>query len=164
MIHSEIIFHKKQQRNYSCGAACFAMLFGIEESMARKAVKTKSSGTNQWNVVRAIESAGLTAHDVNINKAYLEIKDFLNSMSFHFPIYATCTYRTRARGKKGGRDEVREHAILLADGMVYDPSERAECPIDSYEHTFGKSLMFRSIIIVDEERPSFGRKDALTRS
>src|SRR5271165_6583008 len=105
MITAEKIIHKIGETHNGCGAAAFAMLFGIGEEMARKACKTKATGTKVCNTLAAIEATGLKAHLLSIDKDFYDIKDYLNSLSLHFPIYASCQYRNRASGSKGGRDQ-----------------------------------------------------------
>lgn len=158
MITAEKIIHKRQEKSFSCGAAAFAMLFGISEDMARKACKTDSDGTSNVNIFRAIKDTGLNANYVNLNNSYDEMMNDLISLSHHFALYMSGTYRTGAKeGKSRGRDRIRRHAILLADGMAYDGGENRACPIDCYAHTFGKSLIFDCMIIIDEERPNYGK-------
>lgn len=157
MITAEKINHIYGETHNGCGAAAFAMLFNIGECMARKACKTKASGTSVYNTLKAIKDTGLNAYLVSVDKDFYYIKDFLNSMSKHFPIYASCQYRNKRIGNKGGRDQKFQHAILIVDGIIYDSRETKEIDIECYESAFGKSLTINDIIIIDEERPRYGK-------
>ena len=145
--------HKRQEKEYSCGAASFGMLFGMDEPIARRLVKCNKSGTATGKVCEALKGMGVDYHMVHINEDFRLYKDFLKYNSIRWPLYLSCVYRHRYYVK--GRDYVRHHAIAIADGMIYDPSENQAEPVECYEHAFNKSLHINGIIIIDQERPDF---------
>lgn len=147
------ITHKRQETPYSCGAASFAMLFNMDESIARRLVKCKKTGTNMGNVCNALDGMGVKYHLVNIDEDFRSYKNFLKYNSIRWPLYLSCVYKDRFYVK--GRDSIRHHAIAIADGMIYDPSENQVEPVDCYEHVFNKSLVIKQIIIIEQERNDF---------
>lgn len=158
MITAEKINHIKGETPSGCAACAFAMLFGIEETLARKAVKTRANGTFNSSVAKAIRDTGLTAHFVSLYKDFNELKDYLEKLSWHFPIYASCQYRHSAYGGGRGRNKIECHAILFADGKIYDSAQNGPVDFDCYDYTNDKGLTVQQIIIVDEERPNYGKK------
>jgi hypothetical protein len=147
------ITHRRQQLPYSCGAASIAMLFGADEKIIRKEVKTKASGTKTDSVCDFLSRQGLKYHWVCINEDYYKAMENLAKTSFQYPIYACGEFKDRHFSK--GRDRKRNHAILICDGMVFDPSEEREMTGESYEKVFNKSLVFNTLIIIEQERPNF---------
>jgi ABC-type bacteriocin/lantibiotic exporter with double-glycine peptidase domain len=147
------ITHCRQQLPYSCGAASIAMLFGADESVVRKEVGTKSSGTSAVSVSNFLNKTGITHHYVSLNQDYHDSISNLIKTSFKFPIYVCGEFKDRYFSK--GRDRKRNHAILICDGMVFDPSEERAMSGESYEKVFNKSLIFNTLIIIEEERPDF---------
>ena len=87
------------------------------------------------------------------------MNSWLGQISFHYPIITSGEYKSRYNNK--GRDRLRRHSSLIADGMIYDPAETRENDIESYEHTFNKSLNINAILIIELERPNFGRQTKL---
>jgi hypothetical protein len=147
------IIHRRQELQYSCGAASIAMLFGIKEELARKEVETRVSGTSADNVSDFLSRSNIKHHWVVINEDYYKFIETLTQTSRKFPIYACAEYRDKYFSK--GRDRKRSHAVLIADGLIYDPSENREMCGESYEKVFNKSLVFNTLIIIEEERPNF---------
>jgi hypothetical protein len=154
------ITHRRQQLPYSCGAASIAMLFGADEKTIRKEVKTRASGTNTDLVCDFLSRQGLKYHWVCINEDYYNAMPNLARTSFQYPIYACGSFRDRFF--LNGRDRNRNHAVLICDGLVFDPSEEREMSGEAYEKVFNKSLVFNTLIIIEEERPNFLRNSLQT--
>lgn len=149
------IIHRKQQLPYSCGAASVAMLFGEDEALIRKEVKTRTSGTKTDEVYSFLTRNGIKSHWVCINEDYYSAIQNLTLTSLQFPIFAAGSFKDRFFNK--GRDRNRHHAVLICDGLIYDPSEEREMCGEAYEKVFNKSLIFTTLLVIDEERPSFVR-------
>lgn len=147
------ITHRRQEKPYSCGAASIAMLFNSPESLIRKEVKTRTSGTKTDNVCDFLSKCGIKYHWVCVNEDYYRFIDTLTQTSRKFPIYACASFRDRFY--KTGRDRNRHHAVLISDGLIYDPSCNKPMSADEYESVFNKSLIFTSLIIIEDERPNF---------
>lgn len=147
------IQHKRQEKKYSCGAACYAMLLGISEEQARKEVKTRYTGTFSGNVVKALEARGLIAHHLTAGMDYFTHMDSIRMLSYRWPLYLACAFVSRH--SKKGKATTRHHAVVAADGMFYDPSENQACPVEAFAHTFNKRLEIRDIILIEEERPDY---------
>ena len=147
------INHRRQEKSYSCGAAAIAMLFGANEAEIRKEVKTDSNGTHDYDVYQFLKRVGLECHQIHLKENYYKFAETLKNLSFKFPIYAGSSYRDRYYVK--GRDRNRQHAILICDGLFYDPSEKKGLTFESYESVFNKSMIINHFIIIDEERPDY---------
>lgn len=147
------IKHRSQETAYSCGAAAIAMLFGAEEKLIRKEVKTKSTGTPSEGVLEFLDRVGLRGIEVRIEQSYFQSIDDLMTLSYKFPIYVCETWLWKNVGV--GRPVKGVHAVLIADGMIYDPAQDREMIGEEYIKTFNKGLTFNYIIIIDQERPNF---------
>ena len=140
------IAHKKQEKHYSCAAACAGMVLGVEEKEARKLCKTKYTGTKFNNLLLGLKEKGLRAKKIEINNDYKAVLIHLNLLSDNYPVLMSCKFISRYNQK--GRDNVRHHAVLISKRMVYDPGESFEAPSDAVEHSFNKNLYVKQIIIV----------------
>lgn len=147
------ITHRKQEKPYSCGAASIAMLFNAPESLIRSEVNTTSYGTSPFGVQNFLDKLEVTSFQIHLNKPYEECIADLAQTSFKFPIYCGSEYRDRYFVK--GRDRERQHAILICDGLIYDPSCNKAMLPEEYLSVFNKSLTVKHIIIIDSERPNF---------
>jgi len=150
---AKIITHLRQEKPYSCGAACIAMLFNKSESVIRKEIKTDSGGTNTYDVCDFLKRNNLIYYRISINQSYGDSIQNLINTSYKFPLYICGEFRDRFHVK--GRDNLRHHAILIVDGHVYDPAEPREMSGEAYEKVFNKALVFNDIIIIENERPNF---------
>lgn len=148
------ITHRKQEKSYSCGAASIAMLFNQREELIRaKLNTTNANGTRIWSVSNYLKEIGINSFLISLDKTYQECAADLIQTSYQFPIYCASEYRSRYFVK--GRDEVRRHAMLICDGLIYDPAENKEMIPEEYLSVFNKSLIINSIIIIDCERPDY---------
>ena len=147
------IVHRRQELNYSCGAAAVAMLFDAKEELIRKEVNTRVSGTRTLEVLEFFNRINLKTEWIHFNQSYFDLIENLITISYKFPIYSSATYLWKNRGV--GRPITRHHASLIADGMIYDPSEDRERCGEEYIKTFNKGMTFNSIVIIDQERPNF---------
>jgi len=148
-----------QEKPYSCGAACISMLFNISEKEARKLCGTTVRGTDSLGVNDFLRLSRITHHEIRINQDYRQLS-WLEPLSCHFPLYLSCQFNSTS---VKNRPLKRHHAVLAANGMLYDPSELRECPIDAFEHTFNKSMVIRSIILIEEELPDWRKRLAETQ-
>lgn len=147
-----MIVHFKQKTNVTCGAACYRMMIGnITEKQACDEVKTTKMGTYTSNVYKALlnrfgkDKVGI----VSLNTDFSEYLKWLNLNSTGRMLYLGCDYVNRPCGGGKGRDKHRYHAILVSDGMIYDPSEDCPLPVESYFHTFNKKMIIEQMILVD---------------
>jgi hypothetical protein len=125
------------------------MLFGMEEKTVRKELKTTRFGTKMYSIEEFLKRNNITAHAVSINEDYWNIFSDLITLSLKFPVISSANYKDKF-SKKG-----RDHAVLICDGKIYDPSQDREMSGESYEKTFSKSLIFTYLIIIDDERDGF---------
>lgn len=147
------IVHRRQEKEYSCGAAAVAMLLGLPESIVRPLVKCTSKGTHSENVYSFLKSNVAQCHMVYVGQDYYAAIQHLITLSTKFPLYVTGKYVWKNPGR--GRPCVRHHASAFVDGMIYDPGENRAVPGECYESTFNRRLLFRNIIVIECERPNF---------
>lgn len=154
------VYHRYQATNYSCGAACFSMLFPqMSEEEARKRCKTTSSGTYMTNVKIALRDLGIESHFIPMNMDYTEAFKWLEGVAAHYPVLISGEFRDRFCNK--GRDRVRHHMVAAQNGLVFDPSERHPLPFDAYEIVFNKGLRISQVLIVESENEVYGRRKVL---
>lgn len=143
------IVHKRQEKSYSCSAACYSMLLGIEEKLARKECQTKSSGTYDHNVAKALKERQIPFIRVGLDTRFRSIQTHLKLLSKDYPIFVSGHYISNC-GK--GRNKHRHHATLVWKGQIFDPSENFETLTDCYEHTFNKDFLIKSILIIGVDK------------
>lgn len=146
------IYHKEQFHGWSCGAVCYAMLFDVTEGRAIADCKTTKSGTQHIELLRAIKTRE-NAYLISIEKGYEEYLSHLKDISSHFPVIVSGFYHrqgTRGRCRKDA------HAVLVVDGVVFDPAESGPIDLDAYEIVFNRGWTIRSIIVVDREVDGYG--------
>lgn len=144
------IVHFRQEKNFSCAAASFAMLFDMDEQTARKIVNTKHDGTQMYDVLWAFRNHGIDAHMVHLNGASYKTLDWLEPFSCRFPLILSCKFINTSVKNRTIR---RYHAVLAANGFIYDSAEVRAVPFDAVESTFNKDLLIRNMIVVDHELP-----------
>lgn len=147
------IKHCKQQTEYSCGAASFGMITGIPESEAVKLCKTKKSGTSILNVEQALNKLNLDFQSVYIYEEFYEVW-WIKLCSYRYPIYASCNFISNS-GR--GRNSIRKHSIVIANGKIFDPSEDFEVDYESFSHTFNKKLIIKHALVVFSELENYGK-------
>lgn len=145
------IVHQRQQQPMSCAAACFSMITKVTEEQAIKICKTKKSGTSSHDLANALDQKGFSYHWVTLRESFTKIW-WLRNLSFHFPIYASCNYISNS-GK--GRNSHRHHAVVFADGKIFDPAESMEIDFDCYLHTFNRDLIIKHILVIDAEMDNY---------
>jgi hypothetical protein len=149
-----ILRHLRQQTDYSCAATAFAIYFGCTEEEGIAECRTTRKGTNMCNLKHAVRLRGLVAHEVAIGEDFHSFSGNLLNISRHFPVFINGEFRDRFFAK--GRDRCNQHCVLVADGMVYDPSEKEPIELEAYEVVF-KKLRIDSFVIVDKEIEGYGR-------
>ena len=126
------------------------MLTQIPEESAMKLCGTKKSGTTTENLQNAL-SKFFKCYPVSLHESFDKIW-WLKNLSLHFPIYASCHYISNS-GR--GRNSHRHHAVIFADGKIYDPAESMEVDFDCYSHVFNRQLIVKSILALDKEMDGY---------
>jgi hypothetical protein len=129
---------------------------GLSEDECRKLCKTRASGTHLYNVREAFATKGIHCYIASINQDYADSLEHLVGLSHHFPLVLSCEFRDRFHAK--GRDAVRHHAIVMQNGYVFDPAERAPMPLEAFECVFNKKLTVKQMLIVDVENENYGKR------
>jgi hypothetical protein len=123
-------------------AACVAMLANISEECAIKLCQTKKSGTSLLTTRKALYTLNKTPHIVYLDLSIEECWFFHN---WKHPTIIVGEYETRYYQR--GRPKKRCHSFLLDSGMIYDPSEKREFPLEAYFHIFDKLFIYYAIIV-----------------
>jgi len=129
-------------------------LESVSEEGARRYVKTDSQGTHMATAAALLQNAGVKCHYISINAPFEECLWWLTAQSFHFPIIISGHWVHKVARKGKARNLY--HAVLLADGMAYDPAEREEAPIEALWTCHDKAFDIRGILIFETERPAYG--------
>ena len=159
MIQEQII-HRKQNRKGDSALACISMLFGIDGKMAKRAYKQFSKTLTVKSIDLSIRRTGLKVNNIYLNRGFLNIKDNLKMLSLHFPLLAICEHDTSVyEYGKENEEDIKAHSIVISDGIIYDPSQDIPYDVDCYEQIYDKSLKVRRILLIDEERPDYGKKN-----
>jgi hypothetical protein len=142
------MIHLKQKANAgTCAAVAYASILHLTELQGIRECKTimrgPGRGTYGHDVIAAFKARGIETYVLD------EIDDkpsdmfWLVPLSRHFPLYVSTT---EGRNKE-------HHAIVIADGMVYDGHYDYPVPLDSY-----KPVKLKSILLVDQELPTYQSK------
>lgn len=145
------VTHFHQEKRWSCGAAALRCFLDASEEQVRKLVGTNSKGTHSYNVIEGLRKIGLGCSSVLVGQDYRKLF-WLAPLSCKHPLYLSCDFVDQG---KRGRPSHRHHAILIAGGYVFDPSEDRATPIDAFESVFNKACVVGSMILIDYELPSY---------
>ena len=94
------ITHRRQEKPYSCAASAVSMLFGMEEKIVRKELKTTRFGTKMYSIEEFLKRNNITAHAVSIHEDYWNIFSNLITLSLKFPVISSANYKDKF-SKKG---------------------------------------------------------------
>ncbi len=145
--------HVKQISDCDCGAISYLMIVNhffapIKPIEACMEVKTSSSGTYIFNVLKSLEKRGLKCNLIELNVDYSEYFLTLELSSKYSLIYVAGEFRDRYFDK--GRDRLRHHAFCVSDSYIFDPSQDSPIPTDAYFHIFTKKLIIKSLILIEK--------------
>ncbi len=142
-----IIQHKRQEKDTTCGAACFGMIVDCDESQAVKECKTKFRGTNIHNVKTALLKRGIETEIVELNVDYSDYFHWLKLNSKNRKLYLNCLFLNSHGGR--GRFARSRHSIVASNGFIYDPAENEPIPIEAYFHKASKGLKLKYMLMID---------------
>ncbi len=134
--------HFIQKKDYTCGAASLSMLTGLTEEECGKLAKTTRKGTYMGNAAEALRELGFKAHDVFVDRPIAEIRVELDNQSHRWPLCLSLAITDRGTypsGRKGRR--VRHHAVVMAQGRVFDPGTWQEDTVDTLGEVRVKSYI-----------------------
>lgn len=150
------ITHRLQAYGYSCGSACISMLFDIDEGITMDELRTDHKGTCVYQVIAFLSRNGYGVKIISVNSCYTLENWRLENICKQFPIYIQGLFKKKFN--KRGRWTERNHAVLMSDGMIYDPSEEIPFPFEAYNHVFDKFII-KKMLIIEQERPNYGKND-----
>lgn len=148
-----MITHRKQEKHYSCAAACIAMLgAGCSEADARALAGTTRNGTTMAGVLKAVQTRAYESYLIKLAEQPLDrIVWALELQSGHWPLILSLDFRQGRVGLKSGRKFTghRYHAVVLWKGKIYDPGEDEVLDVDCLGHLADKGLIIRSYVLIN---------------
>lgn len=147
------MYYNKQVKDYDCGAATAATVFGIPYPEAFDLCKTTNNGTSSDNVFAA---AKILNKDSILIYELGELKDlwWLKDLSRKHPIYLGLNIKRQIA--KRGRPRLACHAVALIRGKIYDPADEYEIDIEAF-YGACKSCVVNSIVIFGKELETYGK-------
>lgn len=142
------IKHQWQGGKGNCGPIALSCLFEEPLEQIEKIVKCSARGTRTSDVLDGMHKNGIdcsmvTLHDDGINHLW-----WLEQCSYRWPIYVGGTYVNQG---KRGRPSQGHHAVLFANGMIYDGHNLREEPISAIATKVNKNFVVKSVIIFNRE-------------
>lgn len=130
------INHRLQEKPYSCGAACLAMVLGIPEREARDLADTRRTGTSLEGIASGARSLGHEAHVIRCGEIPLNDAWYLEAQSYRWPLVLHIDFR-HTRETSTGRKFLahRHHAVVCWQGRLYDPSELQPGDLSALGHS-----------------------------
>jgi hypothetical protein len=147
-----------QNDRVTCAACSYATLLSglgikITEAQACDEVKTKKSGTIDYNILEALQTRKIESNLIRINQSFSEYGRWLYLNSLNRFVIVSCNFISQG---KRGRPAKDCHAVCISDGMVYDSAENAIIPLETYTFKHNKEFEILSMIIVDN--PNFKKR------
>jgi len=149
LTYRQNITHYPQLGAYNCGPVALSCLFNTSLEDLEKMVECdKDKGTYTTKVVAAMKEQGIECSHISLNGDGENHLWWLELNSFRWPIYLGCHFVVQG---KRGRPSNRHHAVLLANGMIYDGNSHREEPIGAVAEKFNKKFVVKDAIIFHHE-------------
>lgn len=143
------ITHYPQLRAFNCGPVALSCLFDTSLEHLEKLVECdKDKGTYTSKVLDAMKEQGIECNIVSLNADHGDHLWWLEQVSYRWPIYLGCHFVVQGNR---GRPSHRHHAVLLANGMIYDGNSHREEPIGAISANFNKKFILKDAIIFHHE-------------
>lgn len=149
------LVHFRQKTNVTCGATAYRTILShfnhlISEKQAVDEVKTTKNGTSSRNVLSAFKNREINASFVFLGIDFEEYSKWLNYNSKGRLLYLSCHFFRKPTGIKRGRNRVDCHAIVVSEGLIYDPAKDSPIPIECFMDTEDKRIYIHSMIMIDK--------------
>jgi hypothetical protein len=139
-----MIHVKQKQGAGTCGAVAYAAILHLTELQAIRECHTKmrgkGSGTHDVDLCNAFEARGVSTHRIEIGHVQMSALFWIPLLSTHFPLYVSTSERRNGS----------QHAIAIANAMVYDGHNDSEVPLELYLDKY-----VESVIVVDKELETY---------
>lgn len=149
LTYRQKIIHFPQLGAFNCGPVALSCLFDASlESLEKLVECDKNKGTYTTKVVEAMRAQGIECSHVALDADHNDHLWWLELNSFRWPIYLGCHFVVQG---KRGRPSHRHHAVLLANGMIYDGNSHREEPIGAIAANFNKKFIVKDAVIFHHE-------------
>jgi hypothetical protein len=149
LTYRQNITHFPQLKAFNCGPTALSCIFNVSVEHLEKLVECdKNKGTYTSKVVSAMRSEGVECSHVVLDADHNSHLWWLELNSYRWPIYLGCHFVVQG---KRGRPSNRHHAVLLANGMIYDGNSHREEPIGAVAEKFNKQFIVKDAVIFHNE-------------
>jgi hypothetical protein len=141
------IRHYHQLGAYNCGPVALSCLF--DESLERiEEIVNCKKGTYTTEAYDGLKGEGVDCSLVSLNADHSNHLWWLEQTSYRWPIYLGCHFVLQG---ERGRPSNSHHAVLLANGMIYDGNNHREEPIGAVAAKFNRQFVVKDAIIFNHE-------------
>ena len=153
LTYRQTIRHYHQLGAYNCGPVALSCIFDTSLQYLENLVKCdEHKGTFTSVAYLALKKEGVDCNLATINSDYNNLLWSLERSSYRWPIYLGCHFvQQGARGRPSNR----HHALLLANGLIYDGNSHREEPIEAVRQNFNKRFIIKDAIIFNHELPNW---------
>lgn len=143
------IRHFHQLGAFNCGPVALSCLFDTSlENLETIVECNKDKGTYSSKVEAAMKKIGIECNLVPLDSDHNNHLWWLEQASYRWPIYLGCHFVNQG---KRGRPSNNHHAVLLANGLIYDGNCHREEPINAVVAKFNKTFKVTDAIIFHHE-------------
>jgi hypothetical protein len=137
-----------------CVPTAFSMALDFSQEDAYRFFGTTTNGTSMAGATSRLKELGLPVSITIATLDYQEALAWLIPFSKHYPIILSCQFDHRVYNK--GRTRELHHAVLVVDGIAYDPAMGTEIPADQLAQHGDEKITIQSFVIIGFERPEYG--------
>jgi hypothetical protein len=147
------IRHYHQLGAYNCGPVALSCILDTSLENLENLVECKKNKATYVSIL----VAALRKESVECNHIHLDVDSgnhlwWLELNSYRWPIYLGCHFVNQG---VRGRPSNSHHAVLLANGMIYDGNSHREEPISAVAQKFNKQFIVKDAIIFHHELPNW---------
>jgi arabinogalactan endo-1,4-beta-galactosidase len=153
LTYRQNVTHYHQLGAYNCGPVALSCIFNASLEHLETLVEcNKNKGTYTSKVVEAMKEEGIECSHIKLDSDAGNHLWWLELNSYRWPIYLGCHFVNQdARGRPSNS----HHAVLLANGMIYDGNNHREEPISAIAQKFNKKFVVKDAIIFHHELPNW---------
>jgi hypothetical protein len=149
LTYRDTVRHYHQLGAYNCGPVALSCLFNSSLEELEELVDChKDKGTYTTKVAQAMKDQGIECSHISLDADHNDHLWWLELNSYRWPIYLGCHFVVQG---KRGRPSHRHHAVLLANGLIYDGNSHREEPIGAVAAKFNKQFLIKDAIIFHHE-------------
>lgn len=141
------IRHYHQLGAYNCGPVALSCLF--EESLERlEKIVNCVKGTHTSEAYEGLRKEGVDCNMISLHSDHSAHLWWLEQVSYRWPIYLGCHFIEQG---KRGRPRNSHHAVLIANGLIYDGNNHREEPVNGVMAQFNRKFVVKDAILFNHE-------------